>query len=151
MIAELGHFALVLAFVVACVQMVVPMIGAHRRDEALMGVARPAAVAQFVLIATAFLVLIHAFVTSDFSLKLVFDNSHSTKPMLYKVTGVWGNHEGSMVLWVFILSLYGALVALFGNNLPGVLRARVLAVQASIGVAFLGFILTTSNPFLRPG
>ena len=149
MIAELGHFALVLAFAVACVQMVVPMIGAHRRDMALMDVARPAAVAQFVLIATAFLVLIHAFVTSDFSLKLVYDNSHSTKPMLYKITGVWGNHEGSMVLWVFILSLYGALVALFGNNLPAPLRARVLAVQASIGVAFLGFILTTSNPFLR--
>ena len=149
MIAELGHFALVLAFAVACVQMVVPMIGAHRHDLALMDVARPAAIAQFVLIATAFLVLMHAFVTSDFSLKLVFDNSHSTKPMLYKITGVWGNHEGSMVLWVFILSLYGALVALFGNNLPAPLRARVLAVQASIGVAFLAFILTTSNPFLR--
>jgi len=149
MIAELGHFALVLAFAVACVQTVVPMIGAHRRDIALMDVARPAAVAQFVLISTAFLVLIHAFVTSDFSLKLVYDNSHSTKPLLYKITGVWGNHEGSMVLWVFILSLYGALVALFGNNLPAPLRARVLAVQASIGVAFLGFILTTSNPFLR--
>ncbi|MFZ3034113.1 MAG: heme lyase CcmF/NrfE family subunit [Parvibaculum sp.] len=149
MIAELGHFALVLAFAVACVQMVVPMIGAHRHDVALMDVARPAAIAQFLLIATAFLVLMHAFVTSDFSLKLVFDNSHSTKPMLYKITGVWGNHEGSMVLWVFILSLYGALVALFGNNLPAHLRARVLAVQASIGVAFLAFILTTSNPFLR--
>ena len=149
MIAELGHFALVLAFVVACVQMVVPMIGAHRNDTVLMDVARPAALAQFVLISTAFLVLVHAFVTSDFSLKLVFDNSHSTKPMLYKITGVWGNHEGSMVLWVLILSFYGALVALFGNNLPAPLRARVLAVQASIGVAFLCFILMTSNPFLR--
>jgi len=149
MIAELGHFALVLAFAVACVQMVVPMIGAHRRDQELMEVARPAAIVQFVLIATAFLALMHAFVTSDFSLKLVFDNSHSTKPMLYKISGVWGNHEGSMVLWVFILSLYGALVALFGGNLPAPLRARVLAVQASIGVAFLAFILATSNPFLR--
>lgn len=149
MIAELGHFSLVLAFVVACVQMIVPMIGAHRRDEGLMGVANMAALAQFGLIAISFMVLIHAFVTSDFSLKLVVDNSHSTKPLIYKISGVWGNHEGSMVLWVLILSLYGALVALFGNNLPSVLRARVLAVQASIGVAFLGFILVTSNPFLR--
>jgi cytochrome c-type biogenesis protein CcmF len=149
MIAELGHFSLVLAFVVACVQMVVPMIGAHRRDEGLMGVANMAALAQFGLVAIAFTVLIHAFVTSDFSLKLVVDNSHSTKPLIYKISGVWGNHEGSMVLWVLILSLYGALVALFGHNLPSVLRARVLAVQASIAVAFIGFILVTSNPFLR--
>lgn len=149
MIAELGHFSLVLALVVACVQMIVPMIGAHRRDEGMMGVANTAALAQFGLIAISFTVLIHAFVTSDFSLKLVVDNSHSTKPLIYKISGVWGNHEGSMVLWVLILSLYGALVALFGHNLPSVLRARVLAVQASIAVAFLGFILVTSNPFLR--
>jgi cytochrome c-type biogenesis protein CcmF len=149
MIAELGHFALVLAFVVACVQMVVPMIGAHRRDVALMDVANKAAIAQFVLITFSFAVLVHAFVSSDFSLKLVVDNSHSTKPLIYKISGVWGNHEGSMVLWVLILSLYGALVAFFGHNLPAPLRARVLAVQASIGVAFIGFILLTSNPFLR--
>src|SRR5581483_3113137 len=114
-----------------------------------MAIARPAALAQLILIATAFAVLIHAFVTSDFSLKLVADNSHTTKPLIYKIAGVWGNHEGSMVLWVLILAIYGALVALFGNNLPDVLRARVLAVQGSIAVAFLGFILFTSNPFLR--
>ncbi|MDO8289682.1 MAG: heme lyase CcmF/NrfE family subunit [Parvibaculum sp.] len=149
MIAELGHFALILALAVALVQMVVPMIGAHRDDEALMGVANKAALVQFVLIGFAFAVLVHAFVTSDFSLKLVADNSHSAKPLIYKISGVWANHEGSMVLWVLILALYGALVAFFGANLPSALRARVLAVQGSIGVAFIGFILITSNPFMR--
>ncbi|MDO8423124.1 MAG: heme lyase CcmF/NrfE family subunit [Parvibaculum sp.] len=149
MIAELGHFSLVLALAVACVQMVVPMIGAHRGDVAMMAVAQKAALAQFALVGFAFVVLVNAFITSDFSVSLVAENSHSTKPLIYKISGVWANHEGSMVLWVLILSLYGALVALFGGNLPNVLRARVLAVQASIGVAFIGFILITSNPFLR--
>ena len=149
MIAELGHFALVLAFAVSLVQMTVPMIGAHRRDAQLIGVANPAALLQFLLVALAFGSLVWLFVVSDFSVKLVFDNSHSEKPMIFKVSGVWGNHEGSMVLWVLILALFGALVALFGNNLPDTLRARVLSVQASIAVAFLLFILLTSNPFLR--
>ncbi|HEX7776453.1 MAG TPA: heme lyase CcmF/NrfE family subunit, partial [Parvibaculum sp.] len=149
MIDELGHFALVLALGVALVQMVVPMIGAHRRDAGLMAIAKPAALLQLGLIAFVFAALVYAFVTSDFSLVLVADNSHTTKPLIYKIAGVWGNHEGSMVLWVLILSIYGALVALFGNNLPEALRARVLSVQASIAVAFLGFILFTSNPFLR--
>ncbi|HCX68203.1 heme lyase CcmF/NrfE family subunit [Parvibaculum sp.] len=149
MIAELGHFALVLAFVVSLVQMVVPMVGAHRRDAQLIGVATPAALLQFLLVAFAFGALLYLFIVSDFSVKLVFDNSHSEKPMIFKISGVWGNHEGSMVLWVLILALFGALVALFGKNLPDTLRARVLAVQASIAVAFLLFILLTSNPFLR--
>ncbi len=149
MIAELGHFALVLALAVSLAQMVVPMIGAQRRDVALMGVAQPAAVLQFALVAFAFSVLVYAFVVSDFSIKLVYDNSHSAKPMIFKVSGVWGNHEGSMVLWVLILALFGAMVAVFGRNLPDTLRARVLAVQASIAVAFLLFIIFTSNPFIR--
>jgi cytochrome c-type biogenesis protein CcmF len=92
---------------------------------------------------------VNAYVTSDFSVATVVDNSHSTKPLLYKITGVWGNHEGSMLLWVLILSLCGAAVAWFGTNLPPALRARVLAVQGMIGVGFLLFILLTSNPFLR--
>ncbi len=149
MIVELGHFALVLALGVSLVQMAVPAIGAHRREAPLMRVAEPAALLQFALVALAFAALTYAFVVSDFSVKLVYDNSHSAKPLIYKVSGVWGNHEGSMVLWVLILALFGALVALFGNNLPDTLRARVLAVQASIAVAFLLFILFTSNPFLR--
>ncbi len=149
MLVELGHFALITAFCVAIVQAVVPMIGASRRQGNWMAVAEPAAITQLILIGFAFAVLTHAFVTSDFSLKLVVENSHTDKPMLYKVTGVWGNHEGSMLLWVLILALFGASAAVFGGNLPDTLRARVLAVQGSIGVAFLAFILFTSNPFLR--
>ncbi len=149
MITEFGHFALILAFGVAIVQMVVPMIGAYKRWPGWMAVAEPAAGAQFVLIACAFGALMWAFVSSDFSLRLVVLNSHSMKPLLYKISGTWGNHEGSMLLWVLILSLYGAMAAWFGGNLPATLRARVLSVQAAIGVAFLAFILFTSNPFLR--
>ena len=91
----------------------------------------------------------HAYVTSDFSVANVAANSHSAKPLIYKISGVWGNHEGSMLLWVLILALFGAAVAAFGRNLPPTLSANVLSVQASIAVAFLLFILLTSNPFLR--
>jgi cytochrome c-type biogenesis protein CcmF len=149
MIVELGHFALVLALMVAVVQTVLPLWGAERRDPALMAVAGPAAVTQFLLIAAAFAALTNAFVTDDFSLKVVVENSHTLKPMLYKVAGVWGNHEGSLLLWVLALSFYGALAHMFGDRLPVTLKARVLAVQGSIAVAFLLFMLFTSNPFLR--
>ncbi|AOZ68436.1 c-type cytochrome biogenesis protein CcmF [Rhodobacter xanthinilyticus] len=149
MIAELGHFALILAFCVAIVQALVPLIGAQKNWSGWMAVAEPAASAQFLLIALAFGALTHGFVTSDFSLRLVYENSHTDKPMLYKISGVWGNHEGSMLLWVLTLALFGAAAAWFGGALPPRLKARVLAVQAWIGVAFLGFILFTSNPFLR--
>ena len=149
MIVELGHFALILAFVVAIVQMVVPLVGAQRGWQSWMAVGEPAATTQFLLLLFSFAALTWAFVTSDFSLRLVTLNSHTDKPMLYKVSGVWGNHEGSMLLWVVILALFGALAAWFGGQLPERLRARVLAVQASIGVAFIAFILFTSNPFLR--
>jgi len=151
MITELGHFALVLAFGVAVVQMVVPMWGAWRGRASWMAVAEPAAGAQFALITLAFGALMWGFITSDFSLRLVVANSHSAKPMLYKISGTWGNHEGSMLLWVLIVALFGAMAAWFGGNLPPTLRARVLSVQAAIGVAFLAFILFTSNPFLRMG
>jgi cytochrome c-type biogenesis protein CcmF len=148
-IVELGHFALVLALLVAILQMVVPAWGARVRDERLMAVAEPAALCQFGLLLVAFLALMNAYVTSDFSVANVVANSHSTKPLLYRISGVWGNHEGSMVLWVLILSLFGAAVAAFGRNLPPTLKANVLAVQASVAVAFCLFILLTSNPFLR--
>ena len=149
MITEIGHFALVLALCVALLQAVLPLYGAARGDSLLIAWARPAALAQFLFIAIAFVALMHAYAVSDFSLANVAANSNSTKPLLYKLTGVWSNHEGSMLLWVFILTLFGAAVALFGRNLPPTLRARVLAVQAMIGVGFLLFILFTSNPFLR--
>ena len=149
MITELGHFALILAFFTACFQAVVPLIGAERRLPGWMAVAEPAATLQFALTAASFLALTYAFVVSDFSLQLVTLNSHTAKPLLYKITGVWGNHEGSMLLWVLIVTLFGAMVAWFGGNLPPGLKARVLAVQAMVGVAFFAFILFTSNPFLR--
>jgi len=149
MITEIGHFALVMALCVALLQAVLPLYGAARGDGPLIAWARPAALAQFLFVAIAFFALMHAYAVSDFSLANVAANSNSTKPLLYKLTGVWSNHEGSMLLWVFILTLFGAAVALFGRNLPPTLRARVLAVQAMIGVGFLLFILFTSNPFLR--
>ena len=149
MIVELGHFALILAFTIACVQAVVPLVGAQKNWRGWMLLAEPAASAQAILLAFSFGALTYAFVTSDFSLRLVTLNSHTLKPMLYKVTGVWGNHEGSMLLWCLILALFGALVAWFGSDLPPRLKARVIAVQGSIGVAFLAFLIFTSNPFIR--
>ena len=149
MITELGHFALILALFVAAIQSTVPMIGAARRHVGWMAVGRSCALTGFALTALAMLSLMHAYVTSDFTVINVIENSHTDKPLLYKITGVWGNHEGSMLLWVFMLSLCAAAVALFSDNLPPALRARVLAVQGMIAVGFLLFILLTSNPFLR--
>jgi len=151
MIAELGHFALILALAVALWQSVVPLWGAATGNAPAMESARPAAVAQFGLIAIAFAALTAAFVTSDFSVRLVYENSHTLKPMLYKISGVWGNHEGSMLLWVLILALFGAAAASFDDSMPPTLRARTLAVQGAIGATFLAFILFTSNPFVRLG
>ena len=111
MIAEIGHFAMILALAAAIVQTIFPLYGAHKGNRPLMSLASPAAIAQLILIAIAFLALLHAYVTSDFSVKNVWENSHSAKPLLYKISGVWGNHEGSMLLWVLILVLFGALVA----------------------------------------
>ncbi|MCW2238247.1 heme lyase CcmF/NrfE family subunit [Azospirillum canadense] len=149
MIPELGHYALVLALFVALVQSGVPLVGAATGNAAWMGVARPAAVAQMLLVLVAYGALTWAHVVSDFSVMNVVQNSHSAKPMLYKVSGVWGNHEGSMMLWIVMLTVFGAAVAVFGRNLPPSLKARVIAVQGLIGVGFLLFILTTSNPFIR--
>ena len=130
MIAEGGHYALVLALALALIQSTLPMLGARWRDLALMNVARSTAVAQLLFVAISFAALISLHVSSDFSVVNVVENSHSMKPLIYKVTGVWGNHEGSMLLWVSILALFGGLVAMFGSNLPMSLRAHVLAVQA---------------------
>ena len=136
MIAETGHYALILALAVAVVQTILPLWGTRARDPQLMAIAVPAAQAQFLLIAVAFSALTTAYVTSDFSLQNVWANSHSAKPMLYKISGVWGNHEGSMVLWVLILALFGAAVATYGTNLPKELQANVLAIQGSIAAGF---------------
>ncbi|MEM7023777.1 MAG: cytochrome c biogenesis protein CcsA, partial [Pseudomonadota bacterium] len=149
MIAEIGHYALVLAFGLALVQGTLPLWGAARGDAALMQLARTTAVGQFLFLTLAFAALIQGFVVSDFSIINVATNSHSTKPLIYKIAASWGNHEGSLVLWVWILALYGAGVALLGSNLPLPFRARVLAVQGLIGLGFLAFTILTSNPFER--
>lgn len=149
MIPEIGHFALVLALFIALVQAVFPLVGASRGNSAYMNAAPRAAILQFVLIGTAFASLVWCYVTSDFSVMNVVMNSHTDKPLMYKIAGVWGNHEGSMLLWIFILSFYGLAVSLFGRNLPPALRARALSVQAMISIGFILFILLTSNPFFR--
>ena len=149
MLIELGHFALILAFALSLVQSVVPLVGAHKGWRGWMAVAEPTANGQLLLTGFAFAALTWAFVTSDFSLSLVVGNSHTLKPMIYKISGVWGNHEGSLLLWVLILTLFGASAVWFGQNLPPRFKARVLAVQAMVSAAFFGFILFTSNPFTR--
>ncbi|TIW21046.1 MAG: heme lyase CcmF/NrfE family subunit [Mesorhizobium sp.] len=146
---ETGHFALVLAFALSLVQMLVPLVGARTGNQRLMAVGGPVAVTGFALTALSFTALATAYAGSDFSVASVWENSHSLQPLIYKITGTWGNHEGSMLLWVLILTFFGALVAVFGSNLPATLKANVLAVQGMIGAAFFLFILATSNPFIR--
>src|SRR5277367_2541801 len=149
MIVEAGHFALILALALALAQTVIPFWGARSGDRALMGVGVSAAIGQFAFVAMAFAALAAAHLDSDFSVLNVFDNSHSQMPTIYKFSGIWGNHEGSMLLWSLILATFGALVAVTGRALPERLRADALAVQGLIGAAFLAFILATSNPFER--
>ncbi len=149
MIVETGHFALILALAISLAQTGLALWGAHKNDPTLMRVGNTAAYGQFLFLSIAFAALMWAYVTSDFSVVNVWRNSHSTKPLIYKISGVWGNHEGSMLLWVLILALFGAAVAAFGRNLPPRLKANVLGVQGSISLAFLLFIVFTSNPFLR--
>ena len=149
MSAELGHFALILALLIAAVQATLPLIGAQRNMPAWIAIANPTAYVQFFLTTLAFGCLIHVYLISDFSVVNVVQNSHTDKPILYKIAGSWGNHEGSLLLWVFILALFGAAVAAFGRNLPPAFKARVLSVQAMIALGFYAFILLTSNPFER--
>ena len=149
MIVEAGHFALALALALSLVQTVAPFWGARKNDSQLMGVGLTAALGQFAFVAFAFGALAAAHLRSDFSVLNVAENSHSAMPAIYKFSGVWGNHEGSMLLWSLILATFGALVALFGAGLPERLRADALSVQGLIGAAFLAFILATSDPFQR--
>ncbi len=149
MLIEVGHYALALALALSLTQMVMPVWASRTGDPVLRSVTVPAALATFACIAFAFGALTYAHVTSDFSVQNVVENSHSMKPLIYKISGVWGNHEGSMMLWVLILALFGAVVALARNSVPPVLRANTLGVQAAITAVFLLFILVTSNPFAR--
>ena len=149
MIGELGHLALILAFLVACIQGIVPLAGAWRRVPAWMAVAVSAARAQFLLMGISYLCLTQAFVVSDFSFSYVAQNSNTALPLMYKISAVWGAHEGSMLLWGTVLAGWGFAVATFSTSLPDVFRARVLAVIALVSVGFQLFLLLTSNPFER--
>lgn len=149
MIPELGHYALALALVVAAVQAVVPMLGARRQALGWMLLSKRSAPTLCGLLTISFLSLMYAYAMSDFSVLNVYQNSHTMKPWLYKLAGVWGNHEGSMLLWVWMLTFWGFMVARFGKKLPLPFLARVLSVQGMICFGFLLFILFTSNPFLR--
>ncbi len=149
MIAELGHFLLILALCVALAQAVLPAIGARQDNASLMQFGRRAAGLQCVLLAASFFALILVFVGSDFTVKLAALHSHSAKPLLYKISGVWGNHEGSILLWTLMIGIYSACFAKSKQALPDKLRALTLACQGALSVGFIAFILFTSNPFER--
>ena len=149
MIPELGQLALAIALCLALVQAVFPLAGAPRGDIAWMAVARPAAQSQLVFVALAFGCLTYAFVTNDFSVAYVALNSNSALPLAYRVAGVWGGHEGSLLLWTLMLALWTVAVAVASRNLPERMAARVLGVMGLVSVGFLAFMLFTSNPFLR--
>lgn len=149
MIAELGHFALVLAFVLACLLGTIPLWGAWRRHQLAMNLAPTLALGVFVFLALAFVLLAQVFLQDDFSVKVVASNSNSLLPPIYKFSAVWGNHEGSLLLWVLILSAWMVAVALFSRGLPLVVLARVLGVMGLVAVGFTAFSLFTSNPFER--
>jgi cytochrome c-type biogenesis protein CcmF len=149
MIPELGHFALILALALAATQAVVPLWGSYNGRRPWMELARPLAWGQLTFLGIAFLCLVQAFLTDDFSVVYVATNSNSLLPGPYKVSAVWGAHEGSLLLWAFLLAGWGAAVAGLSRNLPLPMTARVLAVQAMIAIGFLLFMLLTSNPFER--
>lgn len=149
MIPELGHFALIIAFAVAIVQSIVPLVGAARNQPALIAMARPAAMTQFLFVGLAYAALTHAFIVHDFSVLYVSNHSNLVQPLLYRISGVWGSHEGSLLLWALMLALWTIAVAVYSKNLPEILMARVLAVMGMISTGFLAFMLFTSNPFER--
>jgi cytochrome c-type biogenesis protein CcmF len=149
MIPELGHFALALAVALAAAQAVLPLWGAHARDLRLMAAAPALALGQLLALGTSYLCLIASAMTDDFSVLNIAENSNTLKPLIYKISGTWGDHEGSILLWCLILALCGGAVAVFGRNLPSALRARVIGVLGFTSSGFLLFALTASNPFMR--
>ncbi|MDX9765773.1 MAG: cytochrome c biogenesis protein CcsA, partial [Ectothiorhodospiraceae bacterium] len=149
MVPELGHFALILALLLALAQGTLPLVGAARNNRSWMAVARPAATGQFVFVAFAFGCLAWSFLSHDFSVVNVANNSYSKLPTIYRLTATWGSHEGSLLFWTLMLSLWSVAVATFSRHLPEDMSARVLGVMGLVSVGFLLFLLFTSNPFLR--
>lgn len=149
MLPELGHFALILALLASCLQGALCLFGAARDQQALMLAGQRAAFGSFVLVLLAFALLVQAFLASDFSVLNVYMNSHTAKPLLYKISGSWGSHEGSLVLWLLIMTGFGAAMAWQLRHVPPTLKARAVGVQGLLGAIFLLFVLFTSNPFAR--
>ena len=149
MIPELAQFALVIALITALVQSIFPLAGATRRIGSWVAIARPAAYAQLLFVGFAYACLTYAFVTHDFSVAYVAQNSNSELPLMYRISGVWGAHEGSLLLWVTILAAWTAAVAFFSRSIPEDMIARVLGVMGLISIGFLAFLIFTSNPFDR--
>ncbi|MDO9239853.1 MAG: cytochrome c biogenesis protein CcsA, partial [Methylicorpusculum sp.] len=149
MVPEIGHFSLILALSMALILASVPIIGVQYRIASWIAVARPVACGQLLFVALAYYCLTYAFVTHDFSVAYVAANSNSQLPYVYRIAAVWGSHEGSLLLWILILSLWTAAVALFSKTLPVELIGRVLGVLGIVNIGFLTFVLFTSNPFLR--
>ena len=149
MITELGHFALILAFLTSLCVAILPLVGLRLGLTALTALTAPATLVMAAGVSLAFGALVTSFVTSDFSVALVAAHSHSTKPLIYKISGTWGNHEGSLLLWILILVLFGAMLAIRGREMDFGLKVRTLAVQAMVTAGFLAFCLFTSNPFAR--
>ncbi len=149
MIPEIGNFALILALLVAIPLSIFPLLGANRQIPGWIAMARPAAQLQALLLIISYAALTYAFVTSDFSVEYVASNSNSQLPLVYRISAVWGGHEGSLLLWALILSLWAAMVSLFSRTIPEDMVARVLAVMGMVSAGFLLFMLVTSNPFLR--
>ncbi len=149
MIPEIGHFALILALCLALIQGVVPLIGAHKRYSSWVEVAFPAALGQTLFITISFICLTYAFIVNDFSVGYAARQSNTELPMIYKISAVWGGHEGSLLMWTWFLAIWSAAVVLFSKSIPQIMRGRVVAVMGLVSVGFLLFTLITSNPFDR--
>ena len=149
MVPEIGQFALVVALLLALTQATLPLIGASRGNRMWIALAAPAGQAQFLFVALAFSCLGYSFITNDFSVLNVATNSNSQLPLHYRLAATWGSHEGSLLLWTFMLSLWTVAVSLFSRHLPEEMVARVLSVMGIVSVGFLLFMLLTSNPFAR--
>ena len=149
MITEIGHFSLILAFIVSLCQGAVPFYARYKMGEQMHLLTPRLAIINALCVSISFLCLVWAFIVSDFSVALVAEHSHSSKPMIYKISGSWGNHEGSLLMWIFILSIFGAALALTQKAMPVLHKSTTLGVQAMISAAFLAFSLFTSNPFER--
>ena len=149
MIPELGHFSLILALCMALILGTLPILGAYRGFSSWIAVARPTAYAQFLFMALSYGCLTYSCLTHDFSVKYIATNSNSSLPVLYLISGVWGAHEGSLLLWGLVLTIWTALVAKFSKSIPDATVARVLGVMGLVSIGFLLFLLFTSNPFER--